>query len=221
MLENMGIDVTIGCTNGSYSGIEGFRSSEYNWTDATGQSYNANAFEYIGGNENGHYITGNEPSKSFWNENLDIAGKMLATGGTYTYVESVLHYSEVLGRWTDKQGIRRSFHENGNQYTGGKLKYGRAVSNRFSKVGRVLGATGSIISTIQFYYEPSADKKTEYAFDAIIGAAGVLYPEAFGLPSTIWFLGGKQVTSMYARKVITPMIKEGINPGDMLYQPFK
>ena len=41
MLENMGIDVTIGCTSGSYSGIEGFRSSEYNWTDATGQSYNA------------------------------------------------------------------------------------------------------------------------------------------------------------------------------------
>ena len=97
MLENLGIDVTIGCTNGSYSGIEGFRFSEYNWTDATGQSYNANAFEYIGGNENGHYITGNEPSKIFWNENLDIAGKMLATGGTYTYVESILHYSEVLG----------------------------------------------------------------------------------------------------------------------------
>lgn len=57
--------------------------------------------------------------------------------------------------------------------------------------------------------------------DAFIGLAGVVAPEFFGIPSTIWFLGGKQVTFWYGKEIIAPMIEQDINPGHMEYQPFK
>ena len=45
--------------------------------------------------------------------------------------------------------------------------------------------------------------------------------ELFGLPATVWFLGGKQVTFYNARETIIPLIDQGINPGLMEFQPFK
>ena len=77
------------------------------------------------------------------------------------------------------------------------------------------------ISIYQGITANTTDAKLEYSIDAIIGSAAVLKPEIFGIPATLWFLGGKQVTYWYGNKVITPMIQEGINPGLMINQPFK
>ena len=205
----------------NYMGMDGFLNSIYNWKDASGQAYYAQTFEYVGGDKNCFYITGNEPSSSFWNENLDIAGKVLATGGTYTYMESILHYSEVLGKWMDKQGNRRPLHENGNQYTGGKLKYGRTVSRKFTKAGQILGFVGTSLSVYESIAVTDLDAKVEYAIDAIVGCLGTISPTYFGTFSTVWFLGGKQISRWYGKTVITPMIEQRINPGLIEYQPFK
>lgn len=63
--------------------------------------------------------------------------------------------------------------------------------------------------------------KFNFVGPTIIGLAGVVAPEVFGLPATTWFLGGKQVAFFYARETIIPMINQGINPGLMEFQPFK
>ena len=70
-------------------------------------------------------------------------------------------------------------------------------------------------------YSAPADAKLEYSIDAIIGSAAVLKPEIFGIPATFWFLGGRNLVKWYGKTTITPMIKEGINPGTMENQPFK
>ena len=101
------------------------------------------------------------------------------------------------------------------------MKYGKTMSNRFTTAGRVLGGVGVVLSAIQFNYCNSDEEKIMYTFDIIIGSAGVASPQNFGAFSTFWFLGGRQISKWYGEKVITPMIEEGLNPGLMIYQPFK
>ena len=95
------------------------------------------------------------------------------------------------------------------------------MSQKFTNVGRITGFIGTGLSVYQSITAISADARIEYSIDAIIGAAGFVAPELFGLPSTLWFFGGKQVTYWYGKNVIAPMIEEGINPGLMIYQPSK
>ena len=220
-LEDLGIELNVGCLYGEFYGIPGYCASTYSWTDATGQFYSAKYLEYYGGNENGACTLSNRTPESYESQNARVSGWMVNVAGLYTYVEGVLHYSETLGKWTDKQGTRRPLHQNGNQYTGGKLKYGKAMSDRFTTAGRVLGGVGVVLSTIQFNYCNSDEEKIMYAFDIIIGSAGVAFPQYFGAFSTFWFVSGRQISKWYGEKVITPMIEEGLNPGLMIYQPFK
>lgn len=86
ILQAMNIDMTAGFTCGSYQGMEGFRLSNYSWTDASGQSYHADVFEYIGGDFNGHYITGNEPAARFRNENYNGVPNAFDYGISYAGV---------------------------------------------------------------------------------------------------------------------------------------
>lgn len=95
------------------------------------------------------------------------------------------------------------------------------MNNRFTTAGRVLGGVGVVLSVIQFNQYESDEEKIMCAFDIMIGSAGVVAPQYFGAFSTFWFLGGRQISKWYGEKVITPMIEEGVNPGLMIYQPFK
>ena len=217
-LEKMGIDVTIGCTYCNYMGMDGFLASMYNWTDASGQAYYAQTFEYVGGDRNCFYITGNEPSSSFWNENLDIAGKMLSTGGTYTYVESVLHYSEVLGKWMDKQGKRRPLSDKGGKYIGGKLKYGKAISNTFRRASTGINTIGIGLSVYEYSTATNTDDRIKYASDIVFGIIG--FAEGGPILSAFWFLGGRELVFQYGKNM-GELMKDGINPGYPVYQPFK
>ena len=218
-LENLGITVNVGCILGSLNGVDGFRASNYSWTNADGRAYFAQALDYIGGNEHSYYSMTNKNPDSY--DNADIAGKMITTAGLYTYVEGMLHYSETLGIFKDKQGTIRHFIGQPNKNLRKKMKYGKAVSNKFNAAGKTIGVLGTGISVYQAFTETSTDARVEHTIDAIIGVAGAFYPELFGLPATIWFFGGKQLSKWYGEKVITPMIEEGLNPGLMIYQPFK
>ena len=95
------------------------------------------------------------------------------------------------------------------------------MSEKFGKAGSIIGYTGAAISFVQLMNASTDEDKLLYGFDMVLGAAAAAFPKYFGLPSIIWFCGGKQATLWYGEKVIPPMIEEGINPGLMIYQPFK
>ena len=170
-----------------------------------------------GGNHGGN--TNNTTSNQ--NINIDIAFKMLIVANLYTSIESKSYFNLITKKWKDKLDIIRDFDFHGNQYTGGKNSFGKMMSQKFNNAGRVFGSLGVLVSIDQCLEATSIDGQFEYGLDAVIGFAGVVAPEFFGLPSTIWFLGGKQVSYWYGRTTITPMIEQGINPGLMEYQPFK
>ena len=219
VLQEMNIDLTAGCICGSYQDMEGFRSSSYNWTDASGQSYHANVFEYIGGNFNGHYITGNEPAENFNKDNLNILGRMTTMFGLYTNLESVDQYSEFLGRWRDKNGVKQPFHFNGNKFTGGKLKYAKAISTRFAKANIGLNGLGMAITAIEFSRAETTDDKIKYGADFVIECIGMA--PGGTIISTFWFVfGGRELVFHYG-ETMGKLIKDGINPGYPVYQPFK
>ena len=155
------------------------------------------------------------------NVNADIFSKLLITANLYTSIEAKSYYNPFTKTWKDKLDIIRDFDFHGNQYTGGKNSFGKMMSKKLNNAGRVFGSLGVLVSIDQCMDATSIDDQFEYGLDAAIGFAGVVAPEFFGLPSTIWFLGGKQVTYWYGRTTITPMIEQGINPGLMEYQPFK
>ena len=175
--------------------------------------------DYVGGKDYEYYTMTNKTPDSY--DDFDIAGRVINTAGLYTTVESTLHYSKTLGIFKNKQGTIRHFYGKPNKNLRKKMNYGKTMHNQYMKAGRVLGLLGTGISIYQSVTAESEDARIEYSIDAMIGAAGVIAPELFGVPSTIWFLGGKQVTYWYSNNVITPMIEEGINPGLMIYQPFK
>ena len=218
-LEDLGITVNVGCFYGSLYGEDGFRASIYNWTDAAGQAYNATVLDCVGGNENTWYVMTNKSSGSY--DNIDITSRMISIGGLYTTFESALHFSKTLGIFTDKRGTIRHFVGEPNKNLRKKMNYGKATSMKYTRVGQSLGLLGVSISIYQSITANTTDAKLEYSIDAIIGSAAVLKPEIFGIPATLWFLGGRNLVKWYGKTTITPMIKEGINPGTMENQPFK
>ena len=170
------------------------------------------------GSQTIHSTPGNNDNQ---NANLEIMSDVLVTIGVYTSIESALYFNNLTRTWMDRQGKLRSFDFHGNESTGGMNSYGKSMSNRYGNAGRVLGLAGAALSYIQYEQATTLDGKLEYGFDTFLGLAGAAVPEIFGLPATIWFLGGKQATFWYARTTITPMIEQGLNPGLMEYQPFK
>ena len=155
------------------------------------------------------------------NDNIEIGSKALLTANVYTTHMARIYYNPFNRTWTDVNGIQRSFDFNGNQYTGGIKSYGKAMSDKFINAGRIIGLFGVFISVNQCVNATTLNEQLEYGFDAFLGFSGVIAPEFFGLPSTIWFLGGKKITLWNARVTLIPMIEQGINPGLMEYQPFK
>ena len=170
-----------------------------------------------GGNHGGNYYHTTQSQ----NVNVEIGSKILISANLYTSILSNKYYNPFTKTWMDKMGNIRDFRFNGNQYTGGKTTFGKLMNSRYTNAGRVLGLVGVGLSYYQFDQATTTEGKLEYGFDTFIGFAGVVAPELFGLPSLIWFLGGKQVTYWYSQTTILPMIEDGINPGLMEYQPFK
>jgi RHS repeat-associated protein len=217
-LEDLGITVNVGCIYGSVNDVEGFRASIYSWTDGAGQSYNAQVLDYVGGNENSWYSMTNRTPDSYGNENTRIATGLLNSFGLYSSIEADLSYNEVLGYWRGKNGQFNNMRFNGNTYTGGKFKYAKAISERFRRASGILNAAGLLVSMGQFYSAESIDDKIKYGADIVFGAVGFLPGGAY--ISAFWFFGGRELVFKYGYS-IGELMKDGINPGYPVYQPFK
>ena len=125
---------------------------------------------------------------------------------------------KFAGTGTDRQGNRRPLTENGNQYTGGKLKYGKYMSKRFIKASTALNTLGVGISVAEMIAAPNTEDKIKYGADVTFGLIGF----ASGGPviSTFWFLGGRELVFQYG-ETMGELMKDGINPGMPAYKPFK
>lgn len=154
-------------------------------------------------------------------ENMEVAGKVAATGGLWATIESERQYSELFKKWMDKNGKIHDFSFHGNQYTGGMKQYALKASTKFTRFGQVFGGFGLAASIFQLSNATTIDEQLGYGIDAFFGGGAIVAPGLFTIPSTIWFFGGKQATYWYNSTTITPMIENGINPGLMINQPFK
>ena len=106
---------------------------------------------------------------------------------------------------------------NGNQYV---------IPTKVASVAKCLGNIGmlfSILSTVKSgfdaYNATSLDLQVENTMDAFMGVLGFVPYVRWA--SFFYFLGGKDMSKWYNEKVITPMLQNGINPGLMIYQPYK
>ncbi len=152
------------------------------------------------------------------NSNVRIAGGLFNVGGLYTAIEAGLRYNETLGFWRGKNGRLYGLDVKGNQYIGGKLKYGKTVSESFRRASGLFNAAGMLISVSQFYTAESTDDKIKYGADVLFGGLGFAPGGVY--ISTFWFFGGRKLVFQYG-STMGELIKDGFNPGYPVYQPFK
>lgn len=188
-------------------------SAEY-----SGGEVNVPTISAGGGGGGGAFCQNDNNNSTTNNVNIEILGDVINIAGLYTYTEKVLAYSEMLGKWTDKMGKRRPLADNGNQYTGGKLKYGKYMSKRFMKASTALNTIGVGLSVVEMAATPNTDDKIKYGADIVFGVIG--FAPGGVLISTFWFFGGRELAFQYGY-TMGELMKDGINPGMPAYQPFK
>ena len=211
-------NVSVGTLHGQLDGKDGYRNSYYHWTDNSGKArFAAVCLEYVGGNSKGISVLSLQPLGWYGEGNMLLSG-MLNVGGIYSMIGSKLYYNETLGFWRGRNGQFQGLHFNGNRYTGGRLKYGKAMSNHFRMASSLFNTAGMMISASQCYSAESIDDKIQYGADVIIGGLGFM-PGGVGI-STFWFLGGRELVFQYGNTMVE-MMNNGINPGYPEYQPFK
>ena len=209
-------------------GVKDFTYSTW-WTESGYGGYQMNLTydfrTYSYGDDNYYYgykcysdaiIGGKDLSRK--NSDLGLLGGMINVGGLYTMIESGLHYNETFGFWQGKNGKFYGLHVPGNGSTGGKLKYGRAVSNSFRKASSGLNAIGIGISVVEMTTATTVDDKIKFGADIGFGVLG--FAPGGTIISTFWFFGGRELVFRYGESV-GELMKYGINPGLPAYQPFK
>jgi len=149
---------------------------------------------------------------------LRVSGGMLNIGGLYAAIESKLHFNETLGFWQGKNGKFYSLSVNGNGSTGGKLKYGRMMGESFRRASGLFNAAGLLLSARQCYLAESIDDKIKYGADLFFGGLG--FAPGGTVISAFWFFGGRELVFQYGN-MIGDLLKDGVNPGYPVYQPFK
>jgi len=173
ILQAMNIDMTAGFTCGSYQGMEGFRLSNYSWTDASGQSYHADVFEYIGGDFNGHYITGNEPAARFRNENYNGVPNAFDYGISYAGVVTGFKKDkwENPGSRAQKAinqkkayNTQKALKAKGITKSVKQIKAGKITSLKTG--GNILGAVGVLASGYDLYMTNEIKPSHLYNFTA-------------------------------------------------------
>ena len=194
-------------------------TADFGYENVGGNRFFSQTVSNIGGD--GRYMPPGYDYAGLASTGTSLVGILCGYGGLLMSMESTMHYNQHFGFWRGKNGKYYDFSFHGNQYTGGMNKYAKSLGSKFNNFGRAFGYLGTGISVLQCIDANTIDQKLEYALDATFGFLGATMPEFFGLPSTIWFFGGKQVANWYNATTITPMIENGINPGLMINQPFK
>ena len=181
----------------------------------------------------------------YWTESQVINGELVVTGRRLTLKSGyrfgramagvaafaagefadVMKNSNNTYRLTNSKGkFDFKYYSNGwkgNQYV---------TTKNVSKVGKVLGKVLFVSDVIQTYsaysrtYEAiqsgNVKRTVEQGLDAVMGTAGFT-PYIGPFISLYWSVGGKELHQLYTDKVILEHMKNGINPGLPVYQPFK
>ena len=152
------------------------------------------------------------------NVNVEIASKLLIPANLYTIIMATSYFNEFTLQWQDKLGVMRDFDFYGNQYVGGKKSFGKAMSNKYLRVSKWINVVGIGLSGMELASATSIDEQIKYSSDILVGVIG--FAPGGAIISTFWFLGGRELVFRNG-EIMGTMIKQGLNPGLMEYQPFK
>ena len=210
-------------------GVKDFTYSTW-WAESGYDGYQMNLTYDFGtysyGDDNYYYgykgylgaiVGGKDLSRKSYSD-LGILGGMINVGGLYTMIEAGLHYNETFGFWQGKNGRFYGLHVPGNGSTGGKLKYGKAVSESFRRASGLFNAMGLVISVRQFQTAESIEDRIKYGSDLVFEALG--FAPGGTYISMFWFFGGRELVFQYGN-TMGELLKDGINSGYPVYQPFK
>ena len=147
-------------------------------------------------------------------------GAVLSVSSSFLSVQSNRYYNKEAGRWLGKNGKYYDFNFNGNGVTGGRNSYSKAKSRRLKKGGFFINSVSTTIDIYELSQANGIDEKAVEVTDVLADAIGFtpIIGSGFAL---YWNFGGKQLHWMWYRNALMPQIDAGINPGLMIYQPFK
>jgi len=92
------------------------------------------------------------PTRAEWMADHDVsAASNISFFGASFDISANLSYNEMFGFWRDKAGVFRKMSFNGNQYTGGRLKYAKNLSQQCKHLSKNLywiGVSNSIVTYV-------------------------------------------------------------------------
>ena len=144
---------------------------------------------------------------------IGISSGLLGVGSSF-------FYNKTLNSWLGKNGKFYDMNFNGNQYTGGKIKFAKQTRGNLLFGGNQLGIVGLSVDLVNFASQPTIESKISYSMNIMVDAIGFT-PIVGPAICLYWNMGGEQLHWMWYNKVLMPEIQYGINPGLMFYQPFK
>ncbi len=150
----------------------------------------------------------------------DAINTSLAIGASELGIGSNVFYNDISGKWLGKNGKFYNTSWGGNGSTGGKLKFAQNISTQLKTIGKAIGGFSTLLSGYNLSQAKTFNEQimatTELLTDAIS------YTPCIGpYFSLYWNLGGRQLHWSWYQNVLMPQIEMGINPGLMIYQPFK
>ena len=147
-------------------------------------------------------------------------GAVLSVSSSFLSVQSNRYYNKEAGRWLGKNGKYYDFNFNGNGVTGGRNSYAKAKSTRLKVGGYSLSLISSFQTGYTIYQSETIDEKAIATADLLVDA--ISYTPGIGsLVTLYWYGGGRKLHWLWYQNALMPQIDAGINPGLMIYQPFK
>ena len=98
-------------------------------------------------------------------------------------------YSEEMGRWLGKNGKFYDFKFNGNQYTGGRLKFAKNLSRKLDKTSKIIGGVQIGLSWNE--YLQGNYTLAQNLMDTGFGVFGILN-KTYETWTGIWYELGKE-----------------------------
>lgn len=116
-------------------------------------------------------------------------GSAVSNLGTLSDVGAYASYNKTMGFWIDKNGHVQNMSFNGNKYTGGRLKYAKALSTKFKAVSGYFSLLNLYDSTKSILSGDSHSMVMGAANIMVIGLEFI--PVAGPIISAAWTFGGE------------------------------
>lgn len=147
-------------------------------------------------------------------------GSVFAAASAIFNISGNTFYNPNTNRWLGKNGKFYDFTFNGNGSTGGRNKFAKATSSGLKWGGRILGGISTINDVYDFFTVNTTEGRAKATMELIADGVGSV-PDIGPFFTLYWNLGGRELHWMWYNNVLMSQIEMGINPGLMIYQPFK